>query len=145
MNSGEQGQDGGVTISPGRRQAAGSAKNSRPARAPVKVVEDAHALVTWLVQRVAGFPKDVRHTVGHRLVERGLDLIELLVTASYTPAPQRGAVLGEANLLIERLRHLVRLGDSVRALSHEQYGFAVTQLLDIGRQVGGWAKMSAGA
>ncbi len=122
---------------------AASAASRRPAsgrRDPVAVVQDVHGLLAWLLARVQHFPRDIKQTLGHRLIETGLDLLEALVEAAYLPRERRVAALDGANRLVERLRHLCRLAHTAGALPHGSYGHSAELLDNIGRQVGGWRR-----
>lgn len=123
-------------------------RNPRPnarRRAEVAVVTDLHEFATWWSAKVVKFPKDFKHTLGHRSIDVVLELLELLVEAAYVSAPERPALLSSANRAVERLRHLVRLAHSTASLAHEAYGHASERLDTIGRQVGAWLKSSSAA
>ncbi|WP_437902983.1 hypothetical protein WME95_31065 [Sorangium sp. So ce327] len=58
-----------------------------PAAAPVIAVR-MEALLAWVAERVARFPREHRFTVGDRLLHACLDITEHLVEASYRlPSP----------------------------------------------------------
>ncbi len=88
-------------------------------RAEVAVVGQVHGWLAWIIAKVAQFPKDLKYVLGHRLVDRSLELLEILVEAAYLPRPDQHAALLRANILVERLRHLVRAAHDNRALATE--------------------------
>lgn len=63
--------------------------------------------VKWLLERVDSFPKNQRFVFGQRLSDQGIDVLELLVEAAYSP--EQAALLARANRGLEVLRWLVRL------------------------------------
>lgn len=104
----------------------------------VSVVTRMYDLTLWLVQRTAGFSRAHRHTLGSRIESCALEVLELLVEASYTR--DRDDLLQSANRRLERLRYLVRLAHDLKLLSLAQYEFAGNGLHAVGTQVGAWRK-----
>jgi hypothetical protein len=108
-----------------------------------EVVEHAHALLAWAVPAVGKFSRAYRFTLGERIERRLYDLLELLIRATYAAKPEKRALLLEANVTLEVLRHELRIAFGFRLLSQGQLEHA-TRLADaVGRQVGGWLKRLA--
>ena len=110
------------------------------ADAPI-VVNQAYDLTRWLLERIEKFPKSRKFTLGDRLARASLDMMESLVLASYSS----NAVphLDKANAQVQRLQILVRLAADLRCLALGQQEFCAKQLLEIGRQIGGWRRSLA--
>jgi hypothetical protein len=104
----------------------------------VSAVTKTYDLTLWLLPHVGKFDRQHRFTLGNRLEEGVLEVLELLVEASYTREKQ--PLLRRANLRLERLRYLVRLAKDLRQLSLKQYEFAARAMNEIGMEIGGWAK-----
>jgi hypothetical protein len=109
-------------------------------RTVAPAVTQAYDLVMWTLPHVRKFPKDYKFWLGTRMADAAVDLLERLVDASYTA--NRVDLLRDANLRIERLRHLFRLARDLGSLEPRQHEFAAVHLDDLGRQVGGWLKAS---
>lgn len=107
-------------------------------KSEVSAVAKTYDFALWLLPHIAKFARDHRFTLGNRLEEGVLVLLELLVEASYT-RDKRG-LLRQANLRLERVRYLVRLAKDLRQLSLKQYEFAARAMEAIGAEVGGWLK-----
>ena len=108
------------------------------ARNEVPAVAKTYDLVLWLLPHVAKFSRAHRFTVGERVEATALEILELLVEASYTR--QKQELLRTANRRMERLRYLVRLAKDLKLLSLKQYEFAARAMEKIGAQIGGWEK-----
>lgn len=106
------------------------------------VVGRTYDFVMWLLPKVEGFPRSYRFTVGERLSASGLDLLTLLVEASY--ARNKAGLLDEASRKVNAIRYLLRLAKDLRMLPVDGYGFSAGLLDEIGRMVGGWSKATAG-
>lgn len=92
----------------------------------------------WLLERVDGFPKNQRFIFGQRLADTALEILELLIEASYSA--RKGERLEQANRRIEVLRWLVRLARDRALVTPRQYEFSSKALLECGKMVGGWLK-----
>ena len=77
------------------------------------------ALLTWVAERVAKFPRDQKFTVGNRLIESCLDAMVHLVEASYRR--DKNAALAAASRALVRARVLMRLAHALRCVSEAQH------------------------
>jgi|SRR5271157_3026188 len=102
------------------------------------VVQKAYEWNLWILPKVEKFPKSYRFSIGQNLVETSLDLLMLLVDATYQTrnASALGAAVGKVN----RVRYLVRLAKDLQMLNQSGYEFASQGLDEIGRMTGGWWK-----
>jgi|ERR1700677_3049585 hypothetical protein len=101
-------------------------------------LEAHYQFLKWLGPTVAKFPKAQKFTLGDRVENIALDVLESLIEATYTR--DRVAHLRRANLGIEKLRILLRLAWDLRLLDLKRYEFAARALDETGRLVGGWIK-----
>jgi hypothetical protein len=92
----------------------------------------------WLMERIDQFPKNQRFLLGQRMTDAALDILELLVDASYSR--QKTRQLNDANRKMEVLRWLVRLAKDRNLLSSRQFEFSSRSLTECGMMVGGWLK-----
>jgi len=116
-------------------------RDKEKASAPVApVLEKMHQFVLWLIPAVDKFPRAQKFLLGDRLQSTALDIMERLIEAAYRR--DKGAVLEQANLGLEKLRFLFRLALDLRYLDLRRYEFAARAVNEIGRMVGGWRKAS---
>lgn len=87
------------------------------------------------------FPKKMRFTLSNRIDSMALDLLEKLIEAKYTR--NRKAILDRANLILDKLRMLMRLSHNLGYLPHRQYEHSARELDTIGRMIGAWNKRGA--
>ena len=92
----------------------------------------------WLVPALERFPRSQKFLLGDRIQGTALDVLELLIEATYTR--QRSDHLARANLGIEKLRFLLRLAHDLRYLDRRRYEHAARSLDATGRKVGAWSK-----
>ncbi len=105
-----------------------------------QAVQDCHELILWLVPQLDKFPRLRRFTLGERLEQALLDVLELLLEAAYTRAKQQS--LQRANLRLELARHLWRLAHELEVVSTRRYAHGARLMDELGRQVGGWLRSS---
>ena len=102
------------------------------------VVTKAYDLLLWLVNHVGKFPRSHRFVLGERIETAMLEVVLALVEASYVR--EKISFLKRANLELEKIRILVRLGKDLGLTSVRQYEFASQELVTLGQQVGGWLR-----
>ncbi len=120
----------------------GSAGTSVPPPAPPVAVQKCYDLVLYLLQRAEKFPRAHKFTVGDRLAEAAMDVLENLVAAAYSR--DKTALLERANLRLHRVRFLVRLAKDLRALPLGSYEHASERIDEVGRLIGGWRRSRGG-
>jgi hypothetical protein len=104
----------------------------------VTVVPKAYDLALWLIPRVNGFPRTQRFVLGDRIETAALDLLDLLVEAQFSR--EKRHLLHRANLVLVRLRHLVRLANDLHLLGARRYEHFSERVEEIGRMIGGWSR-----
>lgn len=107
------------------------------------VTEKSYTFLLWAVNAVEKAPRSLRYSLGERVIEASLDVVEGVVDAAYTR--ERTQALRRVQLRIERLRFLVRAMSDLKAIGFSQYEHAARSLDEIGRLVGGWRKADAKA
>jgi len=105
-----------------------------------QAVQACHELIAWLIPQLDKFPRLRRFTLGERLEQALLEVLELLLEAPYTRAKQ--PALQRANLRLEVARHLCRLAHELQAVSTRPYAHGAGLMDDLGRQIGGWLRSS---
>ena len=103
-----------------------------------QAVQACHEFLLWLIPQLDKFPRVRRFTLGERLEDGLLEVLELLVEAAYSRSKQ--AVLKRANLRLEVVRHLWRLAHELQVVSTRRYEYGARQINELGRQVGGWLR-----
>lgn len=101
-----------------------------------------YGLTGRLLERAGRFSKGLRPTLGNRLIERALDVLETVVKLQYTR--ERRLLFREANLALERLRILLRLCFERRLLSTGQYEEFASEVDTASRMLGGWIRQAGG-
>ncbi len=101
-------------------------------------LEKMYQFMLWLIPTVEKFPRSHKFSLGERVQNTALDVLEGLVEASYRR--DRQTLLAQVNMKLEKLRILLRLATDLQCLDMRRYEFAARALDEIGRMVGGWIK-----
>lgn len=105
-------------------------------------LEKAYQFTLWLIPTVEKFPRAQKFLLGDRIESLALDVIEGIVDATYTR--NRKPILRKVNLRLEKLRLLFRLCVDLKMVDARRYEYAVRNLDELGRLIGGWMKRSDG-
>jgi hypothetical protein len=102
------------------------------------VIESMRDLLLWAAPTVAKFPRSFRFTLGERIERRLYGLLEGLIRARYSRAPEKSEHLKAVNLDLEVFRHEIRVAYDLKLLSLRQLEHCARLSDMVGRQVGGW-------
>lgn len=105
------------------------------------VVEKQYRLILWMLPKIANFPKDQRFLLADRIERILLDILEMLIEAVYSK--HKREILIKVNLKLDVLRFMMRITKDMKYVSLKGYDYFCQQVLEIGRMVGGWIKVSA--
>lgn len=92
---------------------------------------------------MAHFPKKDRFTIGQKIESTILDLIEDIITASQLNKQEKLPVLKRASVKLDLLKIFIRMSKDLKILDNKKYLLLESQILEIGRMLGGWIRASA--
>jgi hypothetical protein len=110
---------------------------AREAEPELLVAAKWEEFMTWFLQHTGRWPKSCRFTLAQRVENHALDVTELLVVARYEPR-ERHQCLRRVNLLLERMRHLLRIAHASQATSNSGFESCMRGIDEVGRMVHGW-------
>jgi len=85
-------------------------------------------------------PKKDKYTLSEKLQKTTLDLMELLIGASYSDKENKTKYLAKANIKLDLLKLLIRLMNDIKALPTSKYLRLEEILQEVGRMLGGWIR-----
>lgn len=107
----------------------------------VKILPALYDLIVWFSPKLANYPKKYKYTLGDRILSIKLDILENIIDAKNS-GKKKSYFLRKANLLLEKLRFLIRLSKDLQCISIKQYEQTAKRINEIGKMVGGWEKHS---
>jgi 23S rRNA-intervening sequence protein len=108
-------------------------------RANGPALERHYQFVLWLIPTLEKMPRAQKFLLGDRLQTQAMQVLEDLISATYTKA--RRQYLQQANLGLEKMRMLIRLAFDLQHIDIRRYEFAARSLDEVGRLVGGWLRV----
>jgi len=97
-----------------------------------------------LSQFLTDFPKNKRYTLGQKIDQITVEIIELTITAGYLPREQKLPVLQKISTKLEVLKILLRTALETKCINNNKYQPLAFQTFEIGRMLGGWIKTVKG-
>lgn len=83
-------------------------------------------------------PKGQRYTIGTRIENKFLDLLELSYIAYFTEKESKKEKLIECILVLDTLKYLINIAWETRLISSKQQTEIAEKLDEIGKMLGGW-------
>ncbi|PIU42300.1 MAG: four helix bundle protein [Candidatus Omnitrophica bacterium CG07_land_8_20_14_0_80_42_15] len=102
------------------------------------VITKVYDLLLWILPKLAKFPREQRFLLAERIENGLLDILEILIEASFTK--EKLNLLRRANLNLEKLRFLLRLAKDMHYINLSAYEYQAKAANEIGRMLGGWIK-----
>jgi hypothetical protein len=108
--------------------------------APVFV--QTHDMLAWLTSHLEHWPRSQRFFLAREVMDSATELYRWLLVARKVHGPARSQALLEADVRLEVLRGLLRVGQEKQYMSVGQYTHVSAMLAEIGRQIGGWRRLT---
>lgn len=90
------------------------------------------------VSIVTHISKNSRYTIGLRIENKFLDLLELSYIAYFTKKEEKLEKILECILILDTLKFLISVAWEAKIISHNQYEELALKLGEVGRMLGGW-------
>lgn len=89
---------------------------------------------------VSHIPKSSRYTIGARIENKFLDLLELSYTAYFTQKDKKEYKISECILTLDTLKFFLSIAWEAKIISNKQYEELAQKLDEAGKMLGGWKK-----
>ncbi len=109
-----------------------------PSEAPIFTTT--HDLLNWLTPHLETWPRPQRFLLAKQVMDSATQFYRLLVRARKVSGAERAQTLLNADVELETLKVLLRLGEERQYMSVRQYAHVSTLVMQIGQQLGGWRK-----
>lgn len=95
--------------------------------------------MVW-INIVPHIQKGARYTIGLRIENRFLDLIEFSYIAYFTEKEKKSEKISKCILALDTLKFLISVAWEGKLVSNKQYEDVAMKLEEIGKMFGGWKK-----
>ena len=86
------------------------------------------------------FPKHEKYTLGQKIENTILDILELSLKTVYSSKQEKLLLLKEIDVKVNLLKTLIKLVNEIRSLDDKKYLILQEKLQEIGRMIGGWIR-----
>lgn len=94
---------------------------------------------TWYGYR-DHFPKKAKYTLGDKIDNRFLTVLELLSIAAYQNVAEKGPTIDRALVAADALKFLLRTAWELKIFDDKKYTNLSEGVQEVTRQIGGWKK-----
>jgi|TARA_Y100000310_G_C20560054_1_gene752603 four helix bundle protein len=108
----------------------------------IQILPKIYDMILWYSPKISQYPKKYKYTIGERITNTQLAILERIIEAKYTSSNKKKHFLRQANLNLEKLRFLVRLSKDLQCISIKEFEFISKNINEIGQMIGGWEKWS---
>ena len=102
-------------------------------------------MLAWLLPATKRFPREHRHDFTLRLLNTAFDLREFLEEANLRKGEKRLERLDRADEALAKLKMYIRLSTKLEWLKPAQYAHVAALLVEVGKLLGGWRKVTSSA
>lgn len=95
--------------------------------------------LTWM-SIVPHIPKTARYTLGARIENKFLDLLELAYTSYFSEKDKKAEKISDCIFASDILKFLISTTWEAKFISHKHYGDIAIKLDEIGKMLWGWRK-----
>lgn len=104
----------------------------------LQIITKVYDLLLYVVPQISKIPRSQKYVLGDRLESIILDVLELLLEATYSR--DKMPLLSKANIALEKVRYYVRLCKDLKFIDLHRYEVISKMINEVGIQLGGWIK-----
>lgn len=109
----------------------------------IPVFQKTYDLYKSFYSLVLDFPKKDRYTIGQRIENTILDILENIIAASQLSKLEKVPTLQKASIKLDVLKILIRCCKDLKIIDNKKYLTFESQVIEIGKMLGGWIKASS--
>ncbi|MDD4107010.1 MAG: diversity-generating retroelement protein Avd [Candidatus Shapirobacteria bacterium] len=109
----------------------------------IPVFQKTYDLYKSFYSLVLDFPKKDRFTIGQRIENTILDILENIIAASQLSKLEKVPTLQKASIKLDVLKILIRCCKDLKIMDNKKYLTFESQVIEIGKMLGGWIKASS--
>lgn len=109
----------------------------------IPVFQKTYDLYKSFYSLVLDFPKKDRYTIGQRIENTILGILENIIAASQLSKLEKVPTLQKASIKLDVLKILIRCCKDLKIIDNKKYLTFESQVIEIGKMLGGWIKASS--
>ncbi len=89
---------------------------------------------------LSDIPKVSRYSLGEKISNMFIELIELILVATYTSKDDKLPLVQKASIKLDSLKFFVQIAWDLKAVNSKKLGMLSLPLGEAGKMIGGWKK-----
>ena len=85
-------------------------------------------------------PRLTRYSLGEKINNLFIELAELILTAGFSPKPQKAVIIDKASIKLDTLKFFLQTAWELKTLDSKKFSNLSTHLVEVGRMLGGWKR-----
>ena len=104
------------------------------------IIHKLYKLYLAVYIRVQKFPKKDRYTIGARIENKLLEIIELIILATTKTGLSQMLILNKADINLKVFRLFIRIANKTKSLPDTGFIEISEKTVEVGKMLGGWIK-----
>lgn len=96
--------------------------------------------LVYIIPQLDKFPRRQKFLIADKIEISLLQIFDNVIAAYYSREDKKINYLTENNIILERVRFLIRLSKDLNFISVAKYGYISERLNELGKMMGGWIK-----
>lgn len=96
--------------------------------------------LVYIIPQLDKFPRRQKFLIADKIENSLLQIFDNIIAAYYSRDDKKINYLIENNIILERVRFLIRLSKDLNFISVSKYGYISERLNELGKMIGGWIK-----
>lgn len=92
------------------------------------------------INLISHIPKGSRYTIGARIENKFLDLLETSYTAYFSEKDSKTKQISDCIFILDIIKFLISVSWEGKLISNKQYEIVALKLDEVGKMLGGWRK-----
>ena len=109
----------------------------------IPIFQKTYDLYKMFYEICVHFPKKDKYTLGQKIENGILKLLESIILASQLAKTEKAPILKQASGKLDIIKVLIRLSNDLKIIDSKKYLNLQSSLQEIGKMLGGWIKASS--
>ena len=85
-------------------------------------------------------PRLTRYSLGEKVNQLFIDLIELVLVATYANKEQKTVLVQKASVKLDTLKYFLQIAWELKAIDNKRFAAVSAPMAEAGKMLGGWRK-----
>ncbi len=111
-----------------------------PANSTLPILQKASTVFKLWHSYLPSVSKSTRYSLGEKISNLFIELVELILQATYASREQKGVIIQKASIKLDALKYFLQIAWEIKAIDNKQFAGLFQPLAEVGKMLGGWQK-----